>query len=863
MSHPRNARLFLALALLIGILGALSADSAPGGALAAGPALPNPILFVTHVPTPYDNVTTVTTFNNHTGDVHAAGRGGDLWLRYSDGTLKNLTALAGYGVASGLQAAGSIAVRDPSVSWDGTKALFSMVVGAPAQPTATPPSYFWQIYEVTNLGQVIQNPSTTPVIQKVPNQPANYNNITPIYGTNGRIIFTSDRPRNGASHLYPLLDEYNMRPTNTGLWSFDPASGDLFLMDSSPSGDFSPSIDSFGRVIFMRWDHLERDQQTDVDALAKVANPNAQCQWCTFNYSDESAQATKLSSNAEYFPEPRPQRTDLLAGTNVAGHHMNEFLPWQIREDGGSPETINHVGRHELLAHIPAAFTNDPNLKTLNGAPIGDANQSRIHTFLQIREDPAHPGTYFGTNVLELTHASGQLFKMTGAPNLNGDQMAITYLTHPETISTTFSLTLPLSDGHYRDPLPLTNGALAASYTTNKHFESFNPGNPTGPSAFDFRLYLMGTDPVSPQYLAHNPSGLLTSGLPTKTLSYYDANTLISRSNIQLWELQPIEVYARQKPAAPAAPALAAPEQSAFSAAGVTPAELQSFLTQNNLALIVSRNVTTRDHSDVQQPFRLQVGAGGAITAPGSGKLYRIDFMQLLQADQLRGIAGNGTANFPAVPGRRVLAQPLHDQSAIQANPAAPGGPSGSVALGADGSMAAFVPARRAVTWQLTDNLGAPVVRERVWLTMQPGEIRVCASCHGINATDQAGQGVPTNTPQALTALLQSWKQLAATLPSISSLSPALAQTGGASFTLTVNGVNFTNSSVVQWNGAARPTTFVSSTKLTAQIGAADIASSGTASVTVSNPSSSTISAAASFAISSSMHYGYLPLTRR
>ena len=38
--------------------------------------------------------------------------------------------------------------------------------------------------------------------------------------------------------------------------------------------------------------------------------------------------------------------------------------------------------------------------------------------------------------------------------------------------------------------------------------------------------------------------------------------------------------------------------------------------------------------------------------------------------------------------------------------------------------MAAFVPARRAMTWQLTDPAGAPVVRERYWLTFQPGEIR-------------------------------------------------------------------------------------------------------------------------------------------
>ena len=62
------------------------------------------------------------------------------------------------------------------------------------------------------------------------------------------------------------------------------------------------------------------------------------------------------------------------------------------------------------------------------------------------------------------------------------------------------------------------------------------------------------------------------------------------------------------------------------------------------------------------------------------------------------------------------------------------------------------------MTWQLTDPSGEPVVRERYWLTFQPGEIRVCASCHGLNSADQAGQAVPVNPPEALRQLLQYWK---------------------------------------------------------------------------------------------------------
>ncbi|WP_263408874.1 hypothetical protein [Terriglobus tenax] len=73
--------------------------------------------------------------------------------------------------------------------------------------------------------------------------------------------------------------------------------------------------------------------------------------------------------------------------------------------------------------------------------------------------------------------------------------------------------------------------------------------------------------------------------------------------------------------------------------------------------------------------------------------------------------------------------------------------------------------------------------------------------------------------------------------PTVSSLSPATTVAGGAAFNLTVNGSNFVSGATVQWDGAARPTSFVSSTQLTANLTAADIASAGSKAVTVVNPS--------------------------
>jgi hypothetical protein len=73
-------------------------------------------------------------------------------------------------------------------------------------------------------------------------------------------------------------------------------------------------------------------------------------------------------------------------------------------------------------------------------------------------------------------------------------------------------------------------------------------------------------------------------------------------------------------------------------------------------------------------------------------------------------------------------------------------------------------------------------------------------------------------------------------LPTISSISPATTVAGSGGFTLVITGTNFVNSSVVRWNGSPRPTTFVSSTQLTATIPAGDVATAGTANVTVFNP---------------------------
>ncbi|MDP2903012.1 MAG: hypothetical protein Q8N96_07870 [Methylovulum sp.] len=698
-------------------------------------AISYPIAFVTQVPIPQDFCTLNSTFCNHQADIDITGRGGDLWIRYPDGTLKNLTEAAGFG-QTGLQGNKAIQVRDPAVHWNGKKIIFSMVMGAPTHYQVK--RYYWQLYEITGLGK-----NEIPVITKVPNQPATYNNVSPAYGTDERIIFVSDRPLNGLSHLYPQLDEYEEAPSVTGLWSLKPSTGLLAMLTHAPSGDFNPFVDSFGRVIFTRWDHLQQDQQA-------AADRNGTPHWGTFNYSSESATATVLNSRKEIFPEPLGFDTLSLAGTNLGGHSFNHFFPWQVNEDGSELETVNHIGRHELGgSYVDAVFTDDPSLTYL----ANSFNQNKIANFFQIKQDPANPNAYIGINAPEFgTHASGQIVRLKNvAPSHNADQMSVDYITDKSTSSMTSdgATPAPENSGHYRDPVILSDGTLIAAHTSETR-QDRNDGtitpdyaNAYPQSRYAFRLRTLKKQANG----VWTPDQLLTQGI-SKDIHYYDPDTLTHYTD-GLWELQPVEVKARVKPARRIS-SLGAPELRVLQEEGVTEAELRKYLKNRGLALAIMRNVTQRDDSDKQQPFNLAVEGSAAQTVGNNGKLYNIAHFQAFQADQIRGIRNYDSTTVK--PGRRVLAQPLHS---VMANPPLESGaPKGSVKIAGDGSVAMLLPTRRALSWQLTDPQGNFVVRERNWLSLQPGEIRTCPACHAPNTKDQAGQATATNTPEALRQLL-------------------------------------------------------------------------------------------------------------
>lgn len=117
-----------------------------------------------------------------------------------------------------------------------------------------------------------------------------------------------------------------------------------------------------------------------------------------------------------------------------------------------------------------------------------------------------------------------------------------------------------------------------------------------------------------------------------------------------------------------------------------------------------------------------------------------------------------------------------------------------------------------------------------VTLTVQPTAINA-ALANSASVSSPVSDTVLANNSANTTTNVS-----ANAVPVISTLSPSNVPPGSANFTLTVNGSGFVNGAVVRWNGANRVTTFVSSSRVTAAVLAADVATAGTVSITVFNP---------------------------
>lgn len=704
-----------------------------GAVVAAGCAAPpgpaHPLLFVTQVPANRNGDQTrgggpgavTNTFGNQVADVAYAPRGGDLMLLHPDGSLRNLTREAGFGEPDEAQGARAVAVRQPCVHWGGERALVSMVVGAPEGP-GEPEDHHWQIYEVSGLGE-----GETARLRRLDGQPEDEDNVSPAYAPDDRVLYTSTQPLPGS---WPQLDEYESSPTVTGIWALREGEAPA-LLEHAPSGAFGLFVDSFGRLLFTKWDHLSRDQQAD--------NPTAAARFRPRTFEGEAPGAAYADGLAglEDFPEPRNPADPSWDG-NTAFVHQNHFFPWQLAPDGTGEETLNHLGRHELGGSpLLPSFLDDPALGREEGVePENPWRMVPRSGLFHLREDPLSPGTLYATYAYEFFAAGGGALVRLDAPP---DAPPTGIVLEPLTALDAFDPRL--REGSFRGPLPLSDGGLVASYTAADQ-PLLDEGGEDGPSfPYTYRLWLLrgaGGSLV--------PDRPLTGGIE-RTVSWWEGEEGRRWSGV-LWELDAVELSARPRPE-PEPTGLEAPEAAVFAAAGVEPAELRAWMVERGLALLVVRDLTRRDAADHQQPYHLAV-PGGVSAGPPATRPYEVSALEVLQADLLRGYRGSDAQ--PPIPGRRALPAPVHGEGV--------GDGFGGVAawtVAPDGSVAGFVPAGRALTWQLLGRDGAPVVRERVWVSAAPGEIRTCPACHGVNERDQLGDPPPENEPAALRALLERW----------------------------------------------------------------------------------------------------------
>ena len=144
---------------------------------------------------------------------------GNLFRLDPDGAVVNLTNRS------------DVAVRDPEVSWDATRVVFSMLVG--------PDTGSWQIYEIGVDGSGLRKISRDP----------RYNDLDPAYLPDGRIVFTTDRLR--------WSDGYENVPA-TQLAVMNHRGRRVEVLKVNPAGHLNPLPGSDGLIYFTQWDFHDR-----------------------------------------------------------------------------------------------------------------------------------------------------------------------------------------------------------------------------------------------------------------------------------------------------------------------------------------------------------------------------------------------------------------------------------------------------------------------------------------------------------------------------------------------------------------------------------------------------------------------------
>lgn len=134
------------------------------------------------------------------------------------------------------------------------------------------------------------------------------------------------------------------------------------------------------------------------------------------------------------------------------------------------------------------------------------------------------------------------------------------------------------------------------------------------------------------------------------------------------------------------------------------------------------------------------------------------------------------------------------------------------------------------------------------WASADPAIATVSAD--GLVTGAASGRTTITATSEARSASAEITVGAPLTAPVITTLSPAIAVAGDPALLVTIAGTGFDAGSKAMWNGAVRPTTFISGRELQVQLEAADLAQAGSSRVSVTGSSSSVTSNELAFMVS-------------
>ncbi len=179
---------------------------------------------------------------------------------------------------------------------------------------------------------------------------------------------------------------------------------------------------------------------------------------------------------------------------------------------------------------------------------------------------------------------------------------------------------------------------------------------------------------------------------------------------------------------------------------------------------------------------------------------------------------GGGTSNAQTV----TVLNPAPSLLALSASSVVAGSSATSITLLGSGFNA-----QSAVVWDGATTLSSSALGSTQIQTTIPASLLASAGAHSLRVSNPLPGG---GLSGARSFTVEN------PVPTAANLSPSTSIAGGPGATVVVTGANFVPTSVVQWNGSPRATTFISAGEIRGTVTAADLGTAGAAMVTAVNP---------------------------